>query len=279
MTIISDPRQAERILADPRYRVPEADVAATGSFDRFRAAVSRFTNGSIHDGRRAQLDARLAHLNLGALADAATTRTRRARRLAERAALDTAALTADVARGVPVASLADVLGFDEADRLTELVALVADRYATGIANDTVAEDDAIERLVAIAPGADIDTRVLEVQLLVQAWAATRALIEGAMRLLACDDHAQRSTAELLREALEQHAPVAMTRRVAPSGELVALRLDGADLAFGTGARRCPAPHHAIAIATAAVDELRRSLDGRDTMPAEREEGSPRADAD
>ncbi|GAA1770967.1 cytochrome P450 [Agromyces humatus] len=279
MTIISDPGQVERILTDPGFRVPEADVAATGPFDRFRATVSRFANGSIHDGRRAQLDARLTHLNLGALADAATTRTRRARALADRTAHDAAALAAHVARGVPVASLADMLGFDEADGLAELVALVADRYATGVADDPVAEDAAIERLLALAPGADAGTRALEVQLLVQAWAATRAVIESAMRLLASDDHARHSTFELLREALEQDAPVAVTRRVAPSGELVVLRLDGADLAFGTGARRCPAPHHAIVIATAAVDELRRPLDVRDAVPAEREEGSPDADAD
>ena len=192
---------------------------------------------------------------------------------------DTTALTAQVAHSVPVASLADVLGFDDADRLAELVAVVADRYATGVANDTAAEDDAIERLLASAPGLDAETRALGVQLLVQAWAATGALIESAVRLLASADHARHSTADLLRATLEHDAPVAATRRVAPSGELVVLRLGGADLAFGAGARRCPAPLHAIAIATAVVDELRRPSDAGDATPAEPEEGSHSVDAD
>ena len=102
----------------------------------------------------------------------------------------------------------------------------------------------------------------------QAWAATGGLIEGAMRRLATDAHDGHSTAEVLRATLEHDAPVAATRRVDPSGELMVLRLDGAALAFGAGARRCPAPHHAIAIATAVVDELRRPFDVRDAASAD-----------
>lgn len=281
MTSITEPAQVARILADPRFRVPEADAAATSPFDRFRAAASRYANGSVHEDRRVWLDARLARVSPSALADASTARTRFT--LAD--SPDTSAVGISlVARTVPVASLAAVLGFDDADRLADLVAVIADRYATGVAIDPTAEDDAIAHLLSSAPGADAEARTLEVQLLVQVWAATASLIERTMGRLATEGHASQSTGDLLHATLEHDPPVAATRRVDPSGDLVVLRLDGADLAFGAGARPCPAPHHAIAIATAVVDELRRPVDAPEvasvaSVAPPAEEGPIHVDAD
>jgi cytochrome P450 len=256
MTTIADSRRVARVLEDPRYLVPEADAAATAPFDAFRRAVSRFANGPVHVERRADVDALLARLNLDEVAALAGARARRARSTVTTPTLG-ADTTAAVARTVPVAALGEALGFADPDALPAWVATVADRYATGRATDASAEDAAIERLLAAAPGRG--PRVLEVQLLIQSWASTAALIEGALRRSAASGIPQPSTGELLTAALED-APVAVTRRVARDGELVELSLAGGDLAFGWGPRRCPAPHHALAIAAAVVDELRDSRD-------------------
>lgn len=267
MTMISDPAHVTRILEDQHYRVPEADASSTGCFDRFRSTVSRFANGATHDDRRAWIEVRLARMTPDAVAEVATARTRRT--LADAPSTPAGSL----ARAVPVATLAELLGFDDPDLLPPLVAAVAERYATGIARDPTVEDSVIERLLGAAPATNAAMRAIEVQLLVQAWAATAALIDGAMRSLATDDGVRRSTAELLHSTLERDAPVAATRRLAPNGELLMLRLGGADLAFGAGVRRCPATDHALAIAGAIVDVLRTRSDARDGAPARPRSGS------
>ena len=272
MTMIRDSAHVTRILEDQHYRVPEADASSTGSFERFRSTVSRFANGSTHDDRRAWIDVRLARATPDALAEVAAARTRRT--LADAPSTPAGSL----ARAVPVATLAELLGFDDPGGLPPLVAAVAERYATGIASDTAAEDSAIERLLDAAPATHAEMRAIEVQLLVQAWASTAALIDGAMRRLATDDGMRRTTAALLHSTLEHDAPVAATRRVAPDGELLVLRLGGTDLAFGAGARRCPARRHALAIAGAIVDVLRTRCDARDGAHAHPAEGVAHADA-
>ena len=271
MTEIIERADVARILADPRFLVPEADAAAASSFERFRARVSRFANGAVHDERRARLEGILATLEPRALAEGAATRTRRILDEDGGAAPEVGADT--IVRHVPVATLADELGFRDPDLAPALVARVAHRYAMGQAvpaSDAAADDSATERLLA-ASGATGDDADLLVQLLVQAYAATGALVTGALRRLAASDDADAdatTTHELLRTTLRDDSPVPSTRRVAPDGTLIVLRLDGPDgeagpaheprtLAFGDGPRACPAPHHALAIAAAIVDELRR----------------------
>ena len=266
MTEIIERTEVARILADPRFLVPEADASASTPFDRFRALASRFANGAAHDARRARLDAMLASLRPAALAELAAARTRDA--------LDHGGDASIIARQVPVATLAAAVGFTEPDGLPALVAQVTGRYASGTATDAAAEDAAIERLLAAAaPAADDEGRVLSVQLLVQAHAATAGLVEGAIRRLEASVDPLPSTRELLHSMLRDESPVPLTRRTAPDGALLVLRLDGPDaladahgveprtLAFGAGPRGCPAPHHALAIAAAIVDELRQSRPG------------------
>jgi len=278
MTEIIERAEVAQLLADPRFLVPEADASASTPFDRFRALASRFANGAAHGARRSRLDAMLAALHPAELAELASARTQEA--------LEHGRDVPFIARQVPVAALAAALGFSEPDRLPPLVAEVTGRYASGTATDAAAEDAAIEHLLAAAPpAADDEGRVLSVQLLVQAHAATAALVVGAMRLEA-SVIPQPSTRELLHTTLREESPVPLTRRTAPDGTLLVLRLDGPDaeaeargveprtLAFGAGPRGCPAPHHTLAIAAAIVDELRRALPGATasaTRPSNTEE--------
>lgn len=289
MNEILDRADVARILADPRYLVPEAEAAAVTSFDGFRARVSRFVNGTVHDERRARLEELLCTLDPRVLAGDATAQTRRILVIgaapvpgdtgvgADRSAgirvggRAGTTIAAAIAQHVPAATLARGLGFRDPDEAPALVARIAARYPTGRqadAGDAAASESAIERLRAAsaAQGGEAD---LHVQLLVQAHAATGALVIGALRRLAASGEPGTTTPDLLHQTLRDEAPVPATRRIAPDGAAIVLRLDGPDreaadayearvLAFGDGPRRCPAPHHALAIAGAIVDELRRS---------------------
>lgn len=260
MTTITDSTDARRVLAHPRYLVPEAD-ASPGPFGRFRADVSRFTNGPAHDERRRRLEAMLGELDVERLARTAAARTAA---MAAHAGPDVAV----IARHVPVATIAHELGFASPDTLPPLVAEVAASYPTGVSSETA--DDAVLRLLDAATRSDPAERatdaVLRVQLLVQSYTATATLIETSMRRLDEDLHHPRiPTDDLVIAVLRDEPPVRSTKRIAPDGAVVTVHLDGADrstpagslpLAFGAGPRRCPAPQHAIAIAVAVIDELR-----------------------
>jgi hypothetical protein len=262
MTLITDGTEARRILTDPRFLVPAADASAS-PFGRFRADVSRFTNGPVHDDRRRRLEAMLGECDLDRLSRIAAARTAA---MGARAAADVAL----VARQVPVAALAHELGFAASDTLPPLVADVAAGYASGQASE--AADEAILQLLDAARVADHGPlpadEALRVQLLVQSYAATATLIETAMRRLDEDPNlAGVRTEDLVVAVLREDPPVRTTKRVAPDRAVVTVHLDGLDrapradtgslpLAFGAGARACPAPQHAIAIAVAVIDELR-----------------------
>ena len=155
MIEIIERAEVERILVDPASRVPPAPVAAGTSaspLTRFRAGVSRFVNGAEHAARRADLEALLDELDLAALATAAAARTRAGTRI----------------RDIPVAVLADALGFARTDALPPLVEVVAAAYPTGEAPDPDEADDAVTALLEASGGPDAGERVLRVQLLVQA---------------------------------------------------------------------------------------------------------------
>ncbi len=280
MTEITDRADVERVLADPASPVPEAG-SDDSPMGRFRARVSRFVNGSVHEARRTLLQAMLDELSPAELARIAATRTAAVLEAALATATAMAATDAmphrvvvdSCARHVPVATLAGALGFADPDVLPPLVATVAAVYPTGEASR--AADAAVTELLEAAGAHDDDGRALLVQLLVQAYAATAGLIARALELAAGDGRAQ-PTRRLLEAVLRDHSPVPFTRRVVgrardggarDAGELVTLRLDGPDrgagqgrpariLAFGAGARACPAPHHALAIAEAIVDAVR-----------------------
>lgn len=252
---IIDRRDVERILADPEFRVPEADASASGLAERLRARASRFTNGAVHEDRRRRLEGLLDGMDPDTLAVAAAARTR---------TLATAGAES-VAAHVPVACLAEGLGFDDPESLPPLVAVLAANYPHGGASQSA--DAAAARLLAAAPAraAVHGDAELRIQLLVQAHAATAGLVMAALQR---DEESATSatTSELLAATLREAPPVRRTRRTAPDGGTLVLHLDGPDrespheeprtLAFGAGHRACPAPRHAVAIAAAIVDGLR-----------------------
>ncbi|MFE6255202.1 hypothetical protein [Agromyces sp. NPDC057865] len=259
MDVVAERSEVERILEDPAYVVPEADAASNGPGDRFRASASRFVNGATHAARRHRLDVLLAGIDVDELSLDAAARTR---------AMLPAAID-EIAAQVPVACLAARLGFADPDAAPAWVAALAAHYPTG--GPSSSADAAATRLIAAADDVrggldgDLDGDAeLRVQLLVQAHAATAGLIAAAVRLPAARDGGV-PTADLLAAVLRDALPVRQTKRLAPDGEVLVLRLDGADhgsphdprtLAFGAGPRACPAVRHAIAIATAVVDEVR-----------------------
>lgn len=300
MTEITDRADVERILTDPASLVPEAggDDSPMG---RFRVRVSRFVNGSVHEARRTRLQAMLDELSPAELARIAAARTAAVLKAAGTTAAAVASTDAmprrvavdSCARHVPVATLAGALGFTDPDALPPLVATVAAVYPTGEANR--AADASVTELLEAAGDHDDAVRAMLVQLLVQAYAATSGLIARALELAAADARAQ-PTRGLLEAVLRDDSPVPFTRRVVgrardggarDGDELVTLRLDGPDrgagqgrpariLAFGAGARACPAPHHALAIAEAIVDAVRddderRRSSGTEAVPTDSEE--------
>ncbi|GAA1785290.1 hypothetical protein [Agromyces lapidis] len=267
MPTIHDRSDVARILDDPSWRVPEAAPGPT-PFERLRSEASRFANGPAHDERRASLEARLAELDPARLALDAGARAREA--------LAAGGDPAEIARRIPVRTLAVAL--DAADPMTapDDAATLAAPYATGILGDAdeALVDAAADRLLGAPPSEC--AAALEAQLLVQAHAATGGLIVAVLRRAAQSPDA--ATADLIGAVLRDTPPVTVTRRVAPpldhkenaddsADRLVELRLDGPDrdatgaapprvLAFGAGARRCPASAHAVAITAAVVDVLR-----------------------
>jgi hypothetical protein len=253
MTDLIERSEVERVLRDPAFVVPEAEPAATRPVGRFRSLVSRFSNGPAHDDRRRRLLELLDELDPAALAAGAKVRTR---------AMN-AADADEIAAHVPVATLADRLGFPEPDATPAAAAAIASHYLTG--EPSTSADAAVTRLLAMARRHDHDDHdtVLRVQLLVQAHAATSRLITTALRRRRRSvDEERRATSDLLAAVLRDTPPVQETYRISPDGETVALRFDGPDsaapehprtLAFGAGPRACPARSHAMAIATAVVD--------------------------
>ena len=280
MTDVTERSEVERILEDPAFAVPEADAASRRPADRFRARVSRFANGATHAARRRRLEALLAQVDVDDLAADAASRTTAMR----------PAGAEEVAARVPVACLAARLGFADPDAMPAPVAALAAYYPTGgpsapadaaatlllaaaraghdHTDDVRAGSDAGDGVgvdVGVGVGVDRDhDAALRVQLLVQAHAATAGLIAAALRLPAARV-ADVPTSDLLASVLRDASPVRQTRRIAPDGEVLVLHLDGPDhdsphdprtLAFGAGPRACPADAHALAIATAVVDEVR-----------------------
>ncbi|MFC5060071.1 isocitrate lyase/PEP mutase family protein [Saccharothrix xinjiangensis] len=130
---------------------------------------------------------------------------------------------ADLRRpGDPVAVLAEALGVPRS--VTRDVTAVARCYHPHVPVEPGA-DGAVARLVAAFGGVWDEETANRIGLLVQACAATRALIAGA------------------------EPPVPVTRRVAPGGEVVEVDLRGAE--FGAGRHACPGREHALALAEGA----------------------------
>lgn len=219
MHLISDHDQAVAVLNDPNFVVPAVPPATEG-VAWLRASVGRFSSGPAHQRRRALAEAILD-------------------------AVPPQSLRAPTARH-PVAVLARAIGVPE--NVVEPVEAVAQAYQPGTGDDARA-DVAVDQLVRAFGGAYDEATAARIGVLVQACAATTVLIERARQ-------------HPVEVVLRDHPPVPMTRRQAlvtttvgdvtvTAGDVVQVGLSGG-LAFGTGPRRCPGQHHALALVDGAL---------------------------
>ncbi len=183
------------MLSYPVPTVPEA----TDGVAWLRANVVRFSEGQTHTRRRALVEAELRGVDIEGLR---------------------------VGAGTPAAKLAVALGLPPTVAVD--VALVAQCYQPHV-RITAEADRAVARLVAACGGVADEVTANRIGLLVQAHAATTALIEG------------------------RNPPVPTTRRVAPSGEVVEVDLTGRP--FGEGLHGCPGRAHAIVLAASAFHRM------------------------
>jgi 2-methylisocitrate lyase-like PEP mutase family enzyme len=219
--------------------LPEADGGPVGaSMAWLRATVVRFSSGETHRRRRAIVEAELARLEPATLRQAVT------------------AGTEGEIRVRVVQALAEALGMPEPTVAAKAVNVVAEAYFGG---EDPAADEAVTRLVTQLVSENADGAALEVVanrigLLVQACAATAALVEAAAG-------GDAPLARVLRET----PPVRTMRRVAvrathvagrdiAEGDVVLLDLAAAQrthpvpLTFGAPPRVCPGRAHALALA-------------------------------
>ncbi|WP_433265004.1 isocitrate lyase/PEP mutase family protein [Actinosynnema sp. CS-041913] len=178
------------VLLDPAYTVPAVPYASRG-VAWLRSHVVRFSEGADRERRRALTLDLLSTVDLDAL--------RRP--------------------GNAVAKLAEELGLPRT--VVADVSVIARSYQPHTSAGAAA-DDAVARLVAACGGAWDEVTAARIGLLVQASAATEAMIAGRV------------------------PPVPVTRRIAPDGALVEVALDAAP--FGAGRHECPARAHASALA-------------------------------
>lgn len=161
----------------------------------FRASVVRFSRGDLHKQRRARIERLLAALDPDELRERAAVR---ARSLED----------GDVAHEVPAYVLGKALGLTSVP--VDAVAAVAADYQSG----TGSADAALNELIDAFGGVPDEPTIDRITLLVQAYAATAAMIRGKVSLV--------------------------TRRVdAATGELIELDLAASGLLFGAGAHACP----------------------------------------
>ncbi|WP_460706598.1 hypothetical protein [Myceligenerans halotolerans] len=180
-------------LTDPDYRVPAVPDADHG-VAWLRSQVARFCDGEDHRRRRKLAEDLLADVDPDTL-----------RRPGDHVAILAEAL------GVPGSVSADV----------DVVAAAYQPHAP----QTAAADRAVERLVEACGGVKDERTAARIGLLVQACAATRAMIAG------------------------EDPPVPATRRVDPSGAVVEVDLAGRP--FGAGPHECPGRAHALALVDGA----------------------------
>uniref|UniRef100_UPI0024568ABB hypothetical protein n=1 Tax=Nocardia brasiliensis TaxID=37326 RepID=UPI0024568ABB len=143
-----------------------------------------------------------------------------------------------------IRALAEALGLQGISE--EAVALVAAHYQPHEPDDAAA-DAAVADLVAACGGVPDDATATRICLLVQACAATTALVANVREL---DPHG--SVEERIARTMDEHPPLRSTRRVV-NGELVELDMRHPGLGFGAGPHACPGRAHAIALTAGMIE--------------------------
>ncbi len=265
MTTLTRYAEVAAALADPRFEVPPVPPAGPDVDLRWlRATVCRFSTGDIHARRRG-----LAEQNLAGIAPA---------ELRAHAAARTGSMPPS---RVPAAALATALGAPES--VVDSVSTVAGHYQPGTGDPTgaPAADAAVRALVDAFGGVPDEPTAAKIVLLAQAYAATGALVDHALRAVA----RWRPTADvpaILTETLRLDPPVTVLRRLCvtatadlPAGTPVLLDLAAANrdpevfadpdsfvpgrpvapLTFGVGLRPCPGRDHAFALAAGVLETV------------------------
>jgi cytochrome P450 len=288
--VVTRHSEASAVLADPGFAVHDwSTTGPVGSIEWLRSSVSRFTNGSEHQLRRARVCGVLAELPPEVLREEAHARSLAVLENAKsRGQID---VMADLARRIPMEVLADRLGFADADRAVDAVVVTAAAYFPGAgAAQERAADLSTAELVSLLEPADEELIAAKIAVIVQGCDATAALIGKAVcwALPPNDDHAAWPTDALVAEVARYDPPLRVTRRVSRAGAQVAgapvavgsavlLRVDaanrdpevfetpatfdpdrrdGPNLTFGYGLRPCPGQAHALALASGAVQAVR-----------------------
>ncbi|WP_433663695.1 hypothetical protein ACQPW1_17215 [Nocardia sp. CA-128927] len=220
--LITDPDQVRATLINaPVPAVPAVDAPV--GIGWLRAHVPRFSTGSEHQRLRALVTAELDRLSP---AD-----------LRERARAEDGPLP-------HVRVLAEALGLQEIS--IEAVALVAAHYQP-YEPDNPAADEAVVALVAACGGVADDATAARICLLVQACAATSALVANAQQL-----NSAGTAEQIIARTMDENPPLRSTRRVV-DGEVVELDMRHPGLGFGAGPHACPGRAHAIAIAAGIIE--------------------------
>ncbi|MFB8281534.1 hypothetical protein [Nocardia colli] len=220
--LITDPDQVRATLINaPVPAVPAVDAPVGIAW--LRAHVPRFSTGSEHQRLRALVTTELDKLSPADLRERART-----------------------AEGpLPhVHALAEALGLQGIS--VDTVALVAAHYQP-YEPDNAAADDAVLELVAACGGIADEATAARICLLVQACAATSALVANARQL-----DAPGTAEQLIERTMNENPPLRSTRRVV-DGEVVELDMRHPGLGFGAGPHACPGRAHAIAIATGIIE--------------------------
>lgn len=218
----TDPDQVRQTLIDAPVPVaPQVDTPIGVAW--LRAHVPRFREGAEHRRLRALVEAELDRLSPADL---------RARARAAGGTLP------------HIRALAQALGLQGVSE--EAVALVAAHYQPHEPDDAAA-DAAVAELVDACGGVPDDATATRICLLVQACAATTALVDHVREL-----DPGGSVDERIARTMDEHPPLRSTRRVI-DGELVELDMRHPGLGFGAGPHACPGRAHAIALAAGIIE--------------------------
>ncbi len=259
---ISAADEVRAILADPSYVVPPAPGVPHSEFGTLawlRSLVARFSDGEVHDRRRALVEQDLAGLDPDRLRVAAAKLTKR-----ELASLSSGERFDAMiwARRVPVAVLATELGLvgPALPRAVDDVITAAPGYPNPDAAH-LGTDASVKRLAeALGAAGDLgpeDGELLanRIGLLMQACDATAGLIGNALvtEFVVGDADSVPAPVELIGDTIDHDPPVLRTRRLDPDGEAITLDISG--FTFGTGRRPCPGADQALALAVGVLDAL------------------------
>ncbi|MFI9404155.1 hypothetical protein [Nocardia sp. NPDC052316] len=219
---ITAPEQVRAALINaPVPAVPRVDAPVGLAW--LRSHVPRFAEGVEHQRLRRLVTAELDRLSPADLRQRARTTT----------------------GPLPhVRVLAESLGLHNIS--TEAVALVAAHYQP-YEPDNTAADDAVAELVTAISGVADDATAARICLLVQACAATSALIANA-RQLPVEDTAE----QIIERTMIENPPLRSTRRFINEA-VVELDIRHPGLGFGAGPHACPGRAHAIAIAAGIIE--------------------------